>query len=143
MPRHSRSRRLYAWIACFAILLNALAPAVSAAIAAASENPRLWEDMRERGGFAALARVDAPDDDICGQPREHKQEHGPQRHSDAGSDHCPFCLLHAGAFGAVAPASLPLLPAHSAGDTAPANALRPPLVWRQTPLQARAPPPAH
>lgn len=143
MRPHSRSRLVYAWIACWAVLLNALAPAVSAAIAAASERPRLWDEIRTRGGFAARARVDTPyQDDICGEPRGRQpQKHQPQGHPDAESGHCPFCFLHAGSFGAVAPAPL-LLPAPLLPDAGSASVLLqpPPLAWRQTPAQARAPP---
>ena len=43
MQRRSTFWRLHLWIACFAILMNALAPAISQALSAANGAPSTWE----------------------------------------------------------------------------------------------------
>jgi hypothetical protein len=76
-----RIRHLAAWIACFSILLAALAPTVS----------------RSRADICATANpVSAGEED-----------HTAHHHSSTPAkpalhfDHCPFCFTHAGSFGLV------------------------------------------
>lgn len=68
------------WIAIFAILLNALAPSISHAVAA-SGDPASWDICR------------AADSNGAGKPAQ----------PAAGMDHCGYCLAHAGSFAITAP----------------------------------------
>ena len=43
MRLKSKSRQLFIWLACLAVLLNALAPSISHAVALAKGKPRVWE----------------------------------------------------------------------------------------------------
>jgi hypothetical protein len=69
--------RMQLWLAVFAILMNALAPSISHALAAASGNPGAWQ--------------------ICRAERSAVQD---QKVPDqAGAmDHCGYCLPHAGTY---------------------------------------------
>ena len=78
--------RMQLWLAVFAILLNALAPSISHALAAASGNPAAWEICRADRSQAGLAKIAAAVQDR-------------QAPDQAGSmDHCGYCLPHAGSY---------------------------------------------
>lgn len=92
------------WIAILAVLLSALSPTLTHALAARSPAP---------GGL--------PWGDLClagdrGVPDRRAGD--PERPAPRASAHCPYCLTHAGSFG------LPAMPV-AAGD---APAARPPVV---------------
>lgn len=73
------------WIACFAILLNALAPSVSHAFAAAHGQPPLLIEICSVGGTRFVALDVSRDQAPTGE------------HRTAGTgEHCPFCFTHAG-----------------------------------------------
>ncbi len=75
------------WLAVFAILMNALAPSISHALAAASGNPGAWEICRADRSQADLAVIAGALDEQ-------------QAPDQAGSmDHCGYCLPHAGTHG--------------------------------------------
>ncbi|MGB7480947.1 MAG: DUF2946 domain-containing protein, partial [Burkholderiaceae bacterium] len=87
-------RRWHAWIACLAILLNALAPSLSHALASPAPRAAVWEEICSAHGAATSA--DDPADSIP----EHAQ----------ASPHCPFCAPHGGHAALPPPAVSLLLP---------------------------------
>jgi hypothetical protein len=99
MPIRSINRRLrFAWLALFAVLLNALAPTVSHALAAS--RPVIPVDVCSVDGgapFAAAAALLMQDDEHAGM--------GP-------FDDCGYCLAHAGSDGLPPPAHAPLALGH-------------------------------
>lgn len=72
-------RLLWIWIACCAILMNAVAPSVSHALAFASGQPSAWDICRADGSGTAPAKPGKP---------------GKIAMSD-----CAYCVSHAGSFG--------------------------------------------
>jgi hypothetical protein len=78
MKLTSTSWRMHLWIAIFAILVNALAPSVSHALAAASDNPAAWE----------ICRADRSQADFS--------QDAPAPNDAMAMDHCGYCLPHAG-----------------------------------------------
>ncbi|MET0351555.1 MAG: DUF2946 domain-containing protein [Rhizobacter sp.] len=86
------TRRLVSWIACLAILVGALAPALSHALQ--SPDGSTWVEVCSALG-ARLVQVDAADDTSSPAPA------GPLL------EHCPYCSLHASDL-ALPPAALPI-----------------------------------
>ena len=80
------TRSITAWIASFAILLAALAPSISHAVAAANNIPNGWTEICTVAG-AKLVKLD---DTSPSKTAPHKMSH---------FEHCPFCLNHAGMLG--------------------------------------------
>jgi DUF2946 family protein len=85
-----RNRFLVSWLACMAIVLNALAPAISHAMASVQGQPAPWTEICSVSGtkFAPLdfnLAVDGKKDRDT-QPMSSMQ-------------HCPYCLTHAGSVG--------------------------------------------
>lgn len=106
----SRARRLlHVWIACCAILLNALAPAVSHALALADGRHAgpAWEICRNDGtrltGHGVLDEATFLALTDRGRP-------APPPGDDAAAPmaDCGYCLAHAGALGLPPAAALPL-----------------------------------
>ncbi|GAA4013037.1 DUF2946 domain-containing protein [Actimicrobium antarcticum] len=77
-------RHLTAWIACFAILLAALAPSVSHALAATKGSSNLWMEICTTSA-KPTGTADGKDSTIP-SPATH-------------FEHCPFCLHHADTAG--------------------------------------------
>jgi len=127
--RSIRIRHIAAWIACFAILLAALAPTVSRILAATCDAP------------LARAEICATHGDEMAQEEDHSAHHSS---APAGKelhfDHCPFCATHAGSFGLAPVDALPLPEASGAPMLPPLfyQSPRPLFAWA-TP-QPRAPP---
>lgn len=124
-----RHRRLAAWLAIFAILLNALAPSVSHAIGAQRGDPLLGAVCTsDRSGLAlAVLAAASADDEHDGSAR-------------AMSSACPFCLTHAGT-PAILPSPPALLRAPRLGHAPPRLFLaapRPLFAWAA--VHARGPP---
>ncbi|RXV67858.1 DUF2946 domain-containing protein [Burkholderia stabilis] len=100
----ARSMRRAAWVAIFAVLLNALAPAITSVQAA-------WRDDAETTR-AVLQLAHLADEshgahaDLAGTPA-----HDTGTHHVHGDDTCPFCHVHAGSFGLppLPPQAVPLL----------------------------------
>ena len=88
-----RGCRLTAWIAIFAILLAALAPAIVQAFASSQQQSTPWMEICTSTGIAGSSGL-APIRDSGGE-----QGMMPR--------HCPFCLNHAGHFAL--PATPPVL----------------------------------
>lgn len=112
-----RARRLISAIAIFAILANALVPGISGALAHSVPG-----ELCTATGVAQRGADSAPADD-----------HGARAH-------CPYCVPHAGSFGAPPPSQWAI----RAPDAAPAlarfeaRAPAPQAAWRVA--QPRAPP---
>jgi hypothetical protein len=123
------TRRFAAWIACFAILLAALAPSISQAVAnAKQESGSGWAEICSVAGIR-FVQVDAGavDEKSAGKAMQ--------------MEHCAFCSTHAGSVG-LPPAS-PVLPLLVASGTAIFPALyyqspAPLFIWSTA--QSRAPP---
>ena len=127
MGLNAITRRLGASVAIFAVLLAALAPAVSSALAAANDQHARWTAVCTADG----ARVVPVPTDGNGVPLAPRPHH---------VDHCPFCAPGAApaALPPASPAALPVVAGH--GPLAPPARLapRPPMAWAAT--QPRAPP---
>ena len=123
-------RRFAAWIACFAILLAALAPSISQAVAnAKQESGSGWAEICSVAGIRFVQVDGAASDD------------GKSAGKAMQMEHCAFCSTHAGSVG-LPPAS-PVLPLLVANGTAIFPSLyyqspAPLFVWSTA--QSRAPP---
>ncbi|WP_409031744.1 DUF2946 domain-containing protein [Janthinobacterium sp. CG_23.3] len=94
------SRQWQIWIALFAVLLNALAPSVSHAVAAARGPAPAWEMCSaDRTGYAGPASAAFAAFVAAEQPPAAAAPEG----SGKAGEHCAYCLPHAGDF-ALAPA---------------------------------------
>ncbi|KAB0332310.1 hypothetical protein NC77_10550 [Janthinobacterium lividum] len=124
------TRRFAAWIACFAILLAALAPSISQAVAnAKQESGSGWAEICSVAGirFVQVDNDGAADEKSGGKAMQ--------------MEHCAFCSTHAGSVG-LPPAST-VLPLLVASGTAIFPALyyqspSPLFIWSTA--QSRAPP---
>ncbi|HEX4325561.1 MAG TPA: DUF2946 domain-containing protein [Burkholderiales bacterium] len=126
MALHARTRRFAAWLATFAILLAALAPTVSHAMAAVRGGAS-WVEICTATG-PALVKVAAEQVPAKGGGTSH-------------FDHCPFCSIHAGAAGLPpAAAALPVATGAYALPELFLRAPRPLFAWAAG--QPRAPPAA-
>ncbi|ARN19561.1 DUF2946 domain-containing protein [Piscinibacter gummiphilus] len=118
-------RRLVSWIACFAILVGALAPGVSHALQSRAGDST-WVEVCTALG-AKRVKVDASSDEST---------------SPAGPllEHCPYCSLHADQFAMPpVPLSVPALSMLHAGPPERfLSAPRTPFAWAAA--QPRAPP---
>ena len=125
------TRRFAAWIACFAILLAALAPSISRAVAnAKQESGSGWAEICSVAGIRFVQVLQADD----GAADEKSGGKAMQM------EHCAFCSTHAGSVGL--PPS-PVLPLPVASGTAIFPALyyqspSPLFIWSTA--QSRAPP---
>jgi type II secretory pathway pseudopilin PulG len=125
----SFTRRCAAWIACFAILLAALAPSISQAVAnAKQESGSGWAEICSVAGI----RFVQVDDDGGAD--------GKSGGNAMQMEHCAFCTTHAGSVGL--PPS-PVLPLPVTTGTAIFPALyyqspAPLFIWSTA--QSRAPP---
>lgn len=123
------TRRFAAWIACFAILLAALAPSISQAVASAKqESGSGWAEICSVAGIR-FVQLDATVDD------------GKSAGKAMQMEHCAFCSTHAGSVGL--PPISPVLPLLVASGTAIFPALyyqspSPLFIWSTA--QSRAPP---
>ena len=123
------TRRFAAWIACFAILLAALAPSISQAVAnAKQESGSGWAEICSVAGIRFVQVDDgAADEKSVGKAMQ--------------MEHCAFCSTHAGSVGL--PPTSPMLPQLVASGTAIFPALyyqspAPLFIWSTA--QSRAPP---
>lgn len=116
-------RTLHLWIACLAMLLNALTPSLSHALAASGRGG--WIEVCSAAGkqYVAAPAVPSPADTSLHQLA-----------------HCPFCLTHAGSFALPAPqlVHFPVLSGHDRYPPLPPAAALPVLPWRGA--QPRGPP---
>lgn len=117
-------RRVAGWVAIFAILLNAFAPAVSHALASSGTAP--WLEVCTGGSLATPGTL---------------RDQGEQPAKPAtAAQHCPFCAPHGASFAAP-PAAISLAVVADAGTqrvTVAATQASLPLPWRAA--HSRAPP---
>jgi len=127
MKRIRTMRRVTAWIASFAILLAALAPSISHAVAAAKNAPNGWAEICTVTG-AKLVKLDHT-----------SSQHAPT-HKMSHFEHCPFCLSHAVNLGMPPDATIaiPLLEGTHVLPPLFYHAPRPLFAWAAA--QPRAPP---
>lgn len=125
------TRRLAAWIACFAILLAALAPSISQAVANAKQQSGSgWAEICSVAGIRFVQVVE-----------DGTTEDGKSAGKAMQMEHCAFCSTHAGSVGL--PPTSPVLPLPVASGTAIFPALyyqspAPLFIWSTA--QSRAPP---
>ncbi len=130
MGMTSITRQFAAWIACFAILLSALAPSISRAVAhAKQESGSGWVEICSMAGIR-FVKAEAGKSGV-GQPDGKAMQ----------MEHCAFCSMHAGSVGL--PPTSPVLPLSLDAGTALQPALyyqspSPLFVWSTA--QSRAPP---
>jgi len=107
-------KRLQIWIACFAILINALAPSISHALPRMA-GPSNMIEICSAGGTKWVSNDVAIA--VFGQQAALGQlsTDSPLHHLE----HCPFCLNHAGTFALPAP-SMTLLAIEGGHDLFPA-----------------------
>ena len=126
------TRRFAAWIACFAILLAALAPSISQAVASAKqESGSGWAEICSVAGIR-FVQLDPADDGAAD---------GKSGGKAMQMEHCAFCSTHAGSVGL--PPTSPVLPLLVASGTAIFPSLyyqspAPLFIWFTA--QSRAPP---
>ncbi len=128
--RTVRNMHRIAWIACFAILLAALAPAISHALAAQQHHAeqQAWVEICTMEGSKMVMTDGAHD------PQQ------PAHDSFGHLEHCPFCLNHAVAHG-LPPAADFVMPVLAGDHVLPPlyyQAPRPLFAWATA--QPRAPP---
>ena len=125
------TRRFAAWIACFAILLAALAPSISQAVANAKQQSGSgWAEICSVAGIRFVQVVE-----------DGTTEDGKSAGKAMQMEHCAFCSTHAGSVGL--PPTSPVLPLPVAMGTAIFPALyyqspAPLFIWSTA--QSRAPP---
>jgi hypothetical protein len=122
------TRRFTAWIACFAILLAALAPSISHAMAGAGATSA-WIEICS---IAGTRFVQADDGDKTAAPGSIEQS--------LHVDHCPFCSAHAGSPGLPSNPllTLPVVDGRPVLPSLYYQASRPLFAWASA--QSRAPP---
>ena len=124
------TRRFAAWAACLAILMSALAPSVSHALALARGSDIAWMEICSVAGVK-LVKADAAVKK-AGTPAS--------RDTLAEAAHCPFCSTHAASF-ALPPAAALVFAVDSGARIRPLLFYRSPSplpIW--TDAQSRAPP---
>jgi hypothetical protein len=124
---NGKRSRLISWIACLAMLLAALAPAVSHALSSVEHAGNAVEVCTMAGMQVVLLDADG------GKIK-------PPLHKSMGMADCPYCASHANAIG-LPTASAPILARLSPVVLAPSlfyHAARPLYAW--APAQSRAPP---
>ena len=133
------SRMLTAWIACFSILLAALAPSISTVLAAVNGVQASWTEIcsvappgvvRDADASATLALFARSVTPAKPVPTDSFLHH----------DHCPFCFTHAASFG-LPPTTMftfPVIVSFALVPTLFYHAPRPLFMW--TAAQSRAPP---
>jgi len=99
MQRTSTSWRWTIWIACFAVLMNALAPSISHAMATMGGVPATWEICRAGAGAAdsasAMATPGQPELVVVDTVSKKVARTATETSIGAQAD-CSYCLPHAG-----------------------------------------------
>lgn len=119
--------RCTAWIACFAILLAALAPSISHALAIAGDGSGNWVEICTVSGSKLVSA-------------NHDHQSPAPADKFGHLKHCPFCLSHAVSVGLLPPADF-TLPVVAGTHILPSlfyQAPRPLFAWAVA--QPRAPP---
>ncbi len=129
MRMNKITRQFAAWIACFAILLAALAPSISQTLHAAERSNISWMEICSAAG-AKLIKVA---DDSSSHPTSPAKK-------NIHSENCAFCSTHAGSFALPPTASFVFSIVTVANVFPPLfyQSHRPLFIW--TIAQSRAPP---
>ena len=129
MKIKSASWRWTIWIACFAVLMNALAPSISHAMTAASSKrgvPATWEICRADANSKAAAMPGQPELVVVGALANTMADTMAKKITESTSadmDDCGYCLPHGG--------SVSLMPSTITGlGLMGGHALRPFLFYR-------------
>lgn len=93
MSRKTKLRALHIWIACLAILMNALAPSISHAVAFMQGQPARWEVCR--GTPRAAAGGDMVQAILADGADKRQVPHKAM----FSMDDCGYCTPHAGSYG--------------------------------------------
>ena len=110
------------WIACFAVLMNVLAPSISHAMAALTGVPATWEICRTDGSAAAAAVPGQGELVAVGSLAKKIREKNTEKSTILMAD-CGYCLPHGG--------SVALTPSTTTGlGLMKSDALRPFLFYR-------------
>ena len=125
-----QAKAIFSWIACFAILLSALAPAISHAVQ--RNAPEGWTEICTLTG-ARMVRIEA--EAASGSSTE-----SPELPTAHALKHCPYCAAHVTVLGLppAAPARLSLTPLAFHVPELFLRAPRTLFVWASA--QPRAPP---
>ena len=128
MGYNAATRRLAAGLATFAMLLAALAPAVTSALAAANSQHVVWTAVCTADG-ARLVPVPTDAHGVPVAPTAHHVEH------------CPFCSPHAASTALPPAPALAVVPVVGGSDqVAPLFLLAPRPLFAWAAAQPRAPP---
>lgn len=128
MRRAFHHRKLVAWLGILAVLVAALAPSASRALANNRGLPAALMALCTAQGIKVVDTGDA------------RGKQAPAEHQRSRLEHCPLCLLQA-AGAAPLPATTPIVAPPSGEPVAPAAflfAARPQFAWG--PIRARGPP---
>jgi hypothetical protein len=87
MTTFRQNRRIIAWLACIAILLNTLSPEISHAIAAAQGKAAPWEQICSTSGSKFIPL------DL-----DSKNENPGQNTTPMAMEHCAYCVSHAASY---------------------------------------------
>jgi hypothetical protein len=90
------NRSITSWLATFAILMAALAPAISHAVVALSDGELRWVEVCTVGGVKQVPVIDA---DRADDPGSHGER-------ILLTEHCPYCATHCGSFALAAPVAV-------------------------------------
>jgi hypothetical protein len=90
MELFRRNRQLISWLACMAIVLNALAPAVSHAMAKIQGDSAPWEQICSVSGIKFVPMAFGPSTST--QQADQKGDNT----QPMSMQHFPYCLVHAG-----------------------------------------------
>jgi hypothetical protein len=131
LKRQWRTRARIAWIACLAILFNALAPLVSHAMEAAAPAPVVMamEVCTAMGMQTMPVALAAAGPDRSASGALHKN-----------MNHCGYCVVHASAHGLPPPMTAVFAPAASRDAWPPLYYHSPHLLFPWSLAQPRAPP---
>jgi hypothetical protein len=94
-----QNRHRIAWLACIAILLNALMPTISHAMASSQDQSGFWTSVCSASGTKFIP---AP----FSKPTDKNSDSKPM-----SMVHCPYCLAHAGSVALLPATTLLLAPA--------------------------------
>lgn len=89
MSLFRQNRRFIAWLACLAIMLNSVMPAISHAMTATQDEPLLLEVCSAAGNKTSIA-----------VQLQFEESNSSQDTQPAPMQHCPYCLAHADHFTA-------------------------------------------
>lgn len=109
MKRFWKNKCLTVWIACLAILLNALVPSLASAMAVRDGAMPSWAEICSTTTITAAAA------NPSNKATPATSTSGEDQHA---AKHCPFCLPHAGNF-ALPPAIIPCCAVAAGHDAFP------------------------